>query len=142
MFQFYNNDKLLLEMIEKASANHNNPYFAQSKIIDVTKEVPSSFVKPVIEQPKQIQKEPIGEQTTEAPKPKPKRKPTAKKITLLKKTKQSLTEQEIIEMYNKLNLAEKNTKNIESEESEESPKVIKRCRQKNVKNKKYENNDD
>lgn len=140
MFSFYNNDKLLLEMIQKASANHNNPYFAQSKIIDLSKEAPSSFVKPEVPIDKPKPKQEV-EQTE--PKPKPKRKPANKKINLVKKTKQSLTEQDIIEMYNKLKLAEKNNVQ-ESEESEEpeSPKIIKRGRPKGTKNKKLENNDD
>ena len=137
MFAFYNNEPLLRQMIEKASANHNNPYFAQSKIIDLTKETPSSLTKQDVP-PKQIPKEP---ETTEVQKPKPKRKPCAKKINLVKKTKESLTEQEIIDMYNKLKLADKKTDEIESEE-EISPKIIKRVRQKVIKNKKLENNDD
>lgn len=133
MFAFYNNEPLLRQMIEKASANHNNPYFAQSKIIDLSKEVPSSLTKKV-----EVPKEP---EVNEAPKPKPKRKPAVKKINLVKKTKQSLTEQEIIDMYNKLKLSDKKTDETESEE-EVSPKIIKRSRAKVTKNKKLENNDD
>lgn len=138
MFAFYNNEPLLRQMIEKASANHNNPYFAQSKIIDLSKEVPSSLTKKVEVPQKQITKDP---EANEAPKPKPKRKPAVKKINLVKKTKQSLTEQEIIDMYNKLKLSDKKTDETESEE-EVSPKIIKRSRAKVTKNKKLENNDD
>lgn len=158
MFGFYNNDALLRQMIEKASENHNNPYFAKSKIIDIPKnpEVLKSaeHVKPP--EPKKEEKE-IKQEENE-PKPKPKRKPTARKIPLTKTTnkfKNELTPEQIIELYNKLNISVKESKkkrevsesseSEKSSESEEEPKIVKRGRPKgkknNNKNKKIENDD-